>query len=288
LIDNDLRARIERLLGGHHNVHDLDRLFLALRERAHERECFRELGDFVAHREERQKGLVTQTGRDLFTSIDVWSLGLRGQKPSINDITRAAWANFRLASESQLKEGCGLQRGTVKGRLKSGLSKLERGQGLAEQEIKVISYLGNRFIWKPAFTDEQLFNEFREVLLLNSIIVKADIQALDGIRTFLALYAISCMHGSAVLLENGKRAELLAGFSNQERRLEVKMQIGFDDAPKPIMAPICLFLTALQPEDHCDDELLELGDKRRLPFAWSEPVEVRSDGRLALVKRDHS
>ena len=126
----------------------------------------------------------------------------------------------------------------MKGRLKSGLSKLERGEVLAPQEIKVINYLGNRFIWKPAFTDEQLFDEFRDVLLLNSIIVKADIQALDGIKTFLTLYAISCMHGSAVVLENGTRAELLAGFFNRERCLEVKMQIGFDDAPKPLTAPI--------------------------------------------------
>jgi hypothetical protein len=283
LIDDDLRARVQRLLAGSHQVHDLDRVFLALRDRAHERESFREMGDFVAHRDERQKGLVTQTGRDVFTSIDVWSLGLRGRKPSTEDIVRAAWANFRLASDSQLKAGCGLQRGTVKGRLKSGLSKLERGEALAEQEIKVINYLGNRFIWKPAFTDEQLFDEFRDVLLLNSIIVKADIQALDGIKTFLTLYAISCMHGSAIVLENGTRAELLAGFFNEKRCLEVKMQIVFDDAPKPMMAPICLFLTSLQPENHCEAKLLELGSKGRPPFAWSEPVEVRSDGRLALM-----
>jgi hypothetical protein len=272
------------LLAGSHQVHDLDRVFLALRDRAHERESFREIGDFVAHRDERQKGLVTQTGRDVFTSIDVWSLRLRGRKPSPQDIVRAAWANFRLASDSQLKVGCGLQRGTVKGRLKSGLSKLEHGEVLAGQEIKVIDYLGNRFIWKPAFTDKQLFNEFRDVLLLNSIIVKADIPALEGIKTFLTLYAISCMHGSAVVLENGTRAELLAGFFNQKRCLEVKMQIGFDDAPKPISAPICLFLTSLQPENHCEAKLLELEGNGQPLFAWSEPVEVGPDGRLALVR----
>jgi hypothetical protein len=284
LIDEDLRGRVRRLLAGSHKVNDLDRLFLALRDRSHKRESVREIGDFVAHRDERQKGLVTQTGRDVFTSIDVWSLRLRGRKPSTQDIARAAWANFRLASDNQLKVGCGLQRGTVKGRLKSGLSKLERGETLAAQEIKVIDYLGDRFIWKPAFTDEQLFTEFRDVLLLNSIIVNSDILALDGIKTFLTLYAISCMHGSAVVLENGTRAELLAGFFNQKRCLEVKMQIGFDDAPKPIMAPICLFLTSLQPEDHCEAKLLELGIKGQPPFAWSEPLEVGSDGRLGLVR----
>jgi len=37
--------------------------------------------------------------------------------------------------------GCGLQSGTVKGRLKSGFSKLKRGEVLAGQEMKVIDYL---------------------------------------------------------------------------------------------------------------------------------------------------
>lgn len=284
LIDEDLRGRVRRLLTGPHQVHDLDRVFLALRDRAHGRESVREIGDFVAHREERQKGIVTQTGRDIFTSIDVWSLSFRGQKPSLGDIVRAAWANFRLASNSQLELGCGLRRSTVQGRLKSGLSKLERGQALAKQEIRVVKYLGNRFVWKPAFTDEQLFTEFRDVLSLNSIIVDADIPALGGIKTFLTLYAICCMHGSAVLLENGIRAELLAGFFNQKRCLEVKMQVRFDDGPKPIMVPICLFLTSLQPEDHCEAQLLELGINGQPLLGWSEPVEVGIDGRLHLVR----
>jgi len=284
LIDDDLRGRVQRLLAGSHQVHDLDRLFLALRDRAHNRESVREIGDFVAHRAERQKGLVTQTGRDVFTSIDVWSLSFRGQKTSLEDIARAAWANFRLAPDNQLEAGCGFQRGTIKGRLKSGLPKLERGEALSAQELKIIEYLGNHFIWKPAFTDEQLFAEFRDVLSLNSILVDADIPALAGIKTFLTLYAICCMHGSAIVLENGIRAELRAGFFNRERRLEVKMQIRFDDAPKPIMAPVCLFLTSLQPEDYCEAQLLDSGTYGQPPFAWSEPVEVGIDGRLRLVR----
>jgi hypothetical protein len=57
------------LLSGRHLVHDLDRLFLAQRDRGHERESFREIGDFVAHRDERQKGLVTQTCRDVSRAL---------------------------------------------------------------------------------------------------------------------------------------------------------------------------------------------------------------------------
>jgi hypothetical protein len=108
MIDDDLRLRAGRLLTGQHRVEDLDRLFLGQRDRHHGKESFREIGDFVAHRAERQKGLVTQVARDVFTSVSIWSLGFRDKKPSKSDIVRAAQANYRLALDQQLKNGCGL------------------------------------------------------------------------------------------------------------------------------------------------------------------------------------
>ena len=47
---------------------DLTRLFLYARDRCDGRECVREIGDFVAHHNERFKGLVTRTSRDWFLS----------------------------------------------------------------------------------------------------------------------------------------------------------------------------------------------------------------------------
>ena len=202
---------------------------------------------------------------------------MRGLFPSRADIVRAAWANLRLASNAELKDGCGLRRGAVKKRFERILPRFERGDALSNKELALVRFLGNRFIWKPAFTDEELFVEFRDVLLLNAIISKVESAALTGAKTFLALYAISRMHGTAIVLEDGTRADLRAGFDNRERRLEVKLQIGFKEGPKPILAPICMFLTSLQPENCCASELLELGSDWQSD-AWIHPIEVRSDG----------
>lgn len=283
MIDNDLRLRAKRLLSGVHRAEDLDRLFLDQRDRHHGKSCFREIGDFVAHRQERQKGLVTQVAGDVFTSVRVWSLGLRKKTASRADIAQAAWANFRLASDLQLKQGCGLRRAIAKRRLESGVPKFEAGQILSDQEADVISYLGNRFIWKPAFTDDQLFKEFGHVLLQNSIIERHETATLDEARAFLTLYAISRMHGSQITLGDGMKGEVLAGFANRERRLEVKVMITFLDAPKPITAPICMFLSSLQPEAHCEPALLDKGNIG-LPNAWDEPIEVGDTGKLMLIR----
>ena len=81
----------------------MDRLFLGQRERVWGRTAFRDIGDFVAHRDTCEKGVVTQVGKDVFTSVDVWSLQMRGREPSWADIARAAGANLRLASDEQIR-----------------------------------------------------------------------------------------------------------------------------------------------------------------------------------------
>lgn len=95
MLHDDLRIRARRLATGRHRVEDLDRLFLGLRDRDSGRMSVREIGDFVAHRGERQKGPVTQTARDAFTSIDVWSFPMRGRIPSRSTTT----TNSRLLAE---------------------------------------------------------------------------------------------------------------------------------------------------------------------------------------------
>lgn len=283
LADDDLRARARRLTSGDFRTGDLDRLFLGQRARAHGRACFREIGDFVAHRDTREKGVVTDVGRDVFTSVDVWSMDLRGLKPSAADLARAANANLRLASDKQLQEGCGCRRAVAGNRSRSALSKLERGEGPTEAELRVLRYLGNRFIWKPAFTSNQLFTEFREVLTRNGIIASDDAPRLDGAKAFLSLYALAVMHGSSLLLKDNHRARLFAGYANPERRLEVKVEITFTELDKPLTAPICLFLTDLAPEGHCHPDLIAPGRQVRVDH-WPMPIEVGADGRLSPVQ----
>lgn len=282
MLDEDLKHRARRLIAGDFRSGDLDRLFLGQRDRAWGRACFREVGDFVAHRDTREKGLITQVGRDVFTSVDVWSLKMRGREPSWTDIARAAEADLRLASDEQIRSGCGCQRGAAKKRIQSALTKIDRQETPTEPEIRALEYLGNRFIWKPAFTSNQLFTEFRDVLILNGIIGKADAPALENAKAFISLHALAVMHGSAIVLDGGGKARLLAGFANRGRLLEVKVEIVFNELGKPLMAPVCLFLTDLSPEEHCEPELTTMADPVLLNH-WDFPIDVGAANRLVRL-----
>lgn len=285
MIDDDLRFRAKRFLGGRRRVEDLDRFYLDLRERTHGRASFREIGDFVAHRGERNRGPVTQVARDVITSVTVWSLGFRGKKATYPELVQAAWANFRLATDAQLKDRCGLERPAVKAILDRVLPGLESGtpiKNLGDDELRVLLYLGNHFIWKPAFTDDEVVRDFCDVLTLNKIISEDDRPAILAERGFICLYALIRMHGTAIALKDGTNAPLLAGYANKHGILEVKVQIEFNDGPKPISAPVCMFATTLRPEDHCDASLLAMPDDY-LARIWRTPLEIGDDDKLRRV-----
>jgi hypothetical protein len=276
MLDDDLSLRVRRLLSGQHRIDDLDRLYLGQRQRSGNRPAFREIGDFVAHRDGRDKGLLTQTARDVFVSFDVWSLGLRRLEPSRDDIVRAAEANLRLASDEQLKAGCGVGRQTVRKRLAAVIEKTGRGERLKASEIQTLQYLGNHFIWKPAFTGHQLFEEFAAVLRVNGLIGDADAAALEGAKAFILLHALAVMHGSAIVLDSGGRARLFAGYANKDRWLEVKVELTMPGFDKPVWAPIAMFYTDLRPEEHCHPDLV-LGEDPIMIDHWDFPLDVAQD-----------
>ncbi len=283
MIDNDLRQRARRLLAGENRTEDLDRIFLGLRARVSGSPCFREVGDFVAHRDQRDRGLLTEIGRHVFTSIDVWSLPLRGRQPTLADVERAAKANLFLVSDEQLRAGCRCARQTANNKMSKALRKLSQGHDLKDSERRVLEYLGNRFVWKPAFTSDRLHAEFIDALLRHDIVDSSERDQLEGCRKFLSLYTVALMHGGLIEFENGSTARLYAGFANRDTLLEVKVEIRFDELEKPIFAPVCLFLTDLQPEGNCDPELVERAGEVLVFNSWNSPIEVGRHGRLCLL-----
>jgi len=67
--DQTVRRRVERLLQGERRPDDLTRIFMHMRDRSDGRESVQEIGDFVAHQNDRIKGLVTRSSRRRFKEL---------------------------------------------------------------------------------------------------------------------------------------------------------------------------------------------------------------------------
>ena len=281
-IDPEQRIRAQRLLAGRPRADDLDQLYLNQRDQAHDRTSFREIGDFVAHRGERSKGPVTQQVRDVLTSFQVWSLGLRGQRPTLDDFRSAGAANLRLLTDEEVEGGTGLRRAAARTKLEKAFRRLEAGRQPSVHDRRVLNFLANQFVWRPAFTDEDLVRDFADVLVLNGLLAEEDRERAAGLKRILAIHAVTRMHGTGIVLEDGSVAALHAGFANRDRRLEVKADLSLTDWAKPVHAPVWMFLNSLTPEGNCDPVLV--GDHAAVIWdAWTEPLEVDLDGTLVAV-----
>lgn len=284
MFDDDLRIRARRLIAGDFRQDDLSHLYLGLRDRHQGRRTFREIGDFVAHRQQRDQGVLQGIAKDIFTCFSVWASGMSGTMPVLDDMIRCAQANLRLATDKQIKESCKCRRDVAAKRLKRAIQTLRSGQPIRDAGDDLVwRSLRSRWIWRPAFSADTLFADFTDVLRRNAILDKAGVQSIGIAKDFVALHAVKIMHGSQVKLESGKVAGLYAGCANTERLIEVKIDLTYDGFAKPVMAPTCLFLTGLKGPDHCAGDLPVPGDAADFK-AWSMPLDVTADLKLDRLR----
>lgn len=277
MLDADLRQRVRRLARGDRRVEDLDRIYLGLRDRSRGHPTVREIGDFVAHRRERDKGALTGRVRDIFVSLESWAKMQFGEVPTIAAARKTAESNLRIATNAQLKARLGLRRPVVRSALEEGLRKLELGVDATPREQRVVNYLAGAFIWNQHFSDADALRELGDALVGSKLLEPSDRAGLSNSGFFLSLYILTLMHGAAIRLENGGEAHLIAGCSNDERRLEIKAQLVIESLPKPVIAPVCVFWTSLVADEWCEPQLLSLGT------VWTEPLEIAPEGKLRLL-----
>lgn len=153
----------------------------------------------------------------------------------------------------------------------------DKFEKVTDREKTVFNYLAGAFIWNPAFTDKSLAEDLIVVLSKLSIYSPSDREAFDLQRPFIALYILSLMHGSTIVLSDEAKVLLSAGFDNEQQRLEVKARLNILGLRKQITTNFCVFWTSLLAEDHCGPELLSE------PERWSNPIEIDPDGKLASL-----
>jgi len=276
---DSLKARMSRLLSGDFPADDITKLYAGLRAASYGCMSFREIADFAAHPDLREKGPVTQVVRDLITTFTpLLDRALGSQNPPIEKLLDRVVSNFRMATDEQLFRICGLSRSATKKIVDVGLAKMRKGEGelLTSVEGTVLSGLGDRLIWNPVFRGDEIFADFRTVMLKNKILEQRDASKLDAARDLILLHAIVTMHGTAYVLENGMRGELQAGIENKTGHLEVTAAISFKDFSNPVNMNPCVVWTGLDSQLHCEPALAaRLG-------RWNFPVEIRG-GRLEAI-----
>ncbi|WP_432343909.1 hypothetical protein WMC41_13520 [Shinella yambaruensis] len=275
--NTDIKRRVDRIARGTGRHEDFVNIFLFFRTHHCGRLSVRDVGDFIAHREERGRGEVTDRARDMLLSCRHWLLTENGITPSLEDIKEAVQATLRVATEKQIKDAVGLDKGQAKAALKTALSKAEDGGVLKDKERRVLNYLGRTFIWNVAYTDVSLMEDLVHVLKFHDYLDDADAIRFREARTFLALYVIATLHGTPLTMKT-EAVTLRATFRQETKQLGLKAELPVANLGKPISASVFLFSTELAAAEHCDPSLLDTANWTGLP------LEVSSEGKLAVIE----
>jgi hypothetical protein len=222
LLDQGLRCRVLTMLAGAAGSSDFQALFQGLRFRSRGRRRFRDVADFIAHPDVRDRGAVAELVRDVFTSARVFTMIAAGQTPSAEEARVAGHANLRLATDADVAAQCATRRKAAGAAIDRAAAMLDRGLLPTDRDAFVFNSYCNRLKWHPAFHDRELFEEFAAVLRDNKLLDASEMETLERHADRLALFVIAQLHGVEVELATGETIALQAGFFNRERRLEVK------------------------------------------------------------------
>jgi hypothetical protein len=287
--DRKSRARVERLLRGEFCSDDLTNLFLYARNRCDGRESVAEIGHFVAHPDERDRGIVTRATQEWFITaryhFSKYNLPLNSPKnvlklpPVAQDFFRIAVSRIDPKSFRKITDKTGWPRQEADRFMSKLAGRLTRNpdgtwalpKKLADKELLLYTWLTRVIVSKPAFEADRLCDDFLATLKSNSPISKDEIRTHgDTLRTLVQLYAVTVMHNCPVQVGDGTNVQLIAGH-DKGNKIHVSAPIPVDK-PQFMISP--MFLTNLDSASHCHPTLLTMN------FWGDFEIELGRDQRL--------
>lgn len=259
-------------MGGMREIDDVAKLYFGKRQASYGRASFRELADFAAHPDLRNRGPVTDRIRDMRTTFKPLFDRAMTDVVSLADVFARAESNFRMATDEQIARlSGGRRRKEVQLVLTAALEKMRSPAALplTEDEQGIVISFGDRLIWNPALLGQQIFDDFKFVMVRNGLLKAGESERLEPLRSLVILHAISVMHGVAFDLGDGMTGELQAGFDNRLGCLEVTANLSLSGYRKAVTMKVGLLWTDLQGRDHVSMDLVDH------PGPWEFAIEVR-------------
>jgi hypothetical protein len=287
--DPKSRARVVRLLTGEFRPDDLTGLFLYARDHCDGRE---DIGAFVAHHHERDRGIITRSTRDWFAvaRFHMSRFTPDGPKDFKADKMPPATKEYlsiivnRLDAHA-LKEETGLSRaeayrtiqGVVPRMVKNSDGTWSLPLPLTKKELDLIQFAVTMMVVRPAFESKQLIDDFFATLKSNGLITKEEIRERGSdLSVLVQLYAVSAMHNCTVQIGDGSQTKLKAVAERDEIAVLADVHGAAPAYPGAIITT-AMFSAKLDPIRYCHPELLATRP-------WDMEIEVTPERILAPLR----
>lgn len=282
---DEIRRRVDRLLAGEKNTRDLDSLFVWLRTRSFGNKAVADLGDFVAHSDERDKGITHRGVQRFFDQADFkmpFPDGVVRPSVTVAQLTASVWGAFESYGPQRIKSKFHLGQSNARKELTIALATVTAADGkkisisrpLTPIQAHLLQHFSSLIVPQVAFDEKELSSQLMTSLAKNHL-TDGYRDAPQEMREFVSLYVIEKMHFTNIVLSDGRRIHLEAGITELEGsdRLSVRAvgPVG------PFNLALIIYLTTLDPREHCDAVLLP---GERLESCWNFPLEIGPTGKL--------
>jgi hypothetical protein len=235
-------------------------------------------GHFIAHHNERDRGIVTRATRDWFATA-------RFHMFRFNDSARELDAERMPTATPEylrIRRGMG-SKGKREWQVLSDLADrlLPNPDGtwrlpaLTHTEASLLQIVCSVLVSKPAFDADRLCSDFIATLKSNGLITKEELVShKESLSVLVKLYAISVMHNCVVLVGDGTKSQLRARAEPKSDTISVFAGVpDTTDSGKLTLASPMFYINA-NPADHCHPDLLNESD-------WSFEIELDEDRKRA-------
>lgn len=177
---------INKVQIGSFDENDVDKLFMSLREFSNGYRVFREIADFVAHNDTRNKGSTNETLERTYLSFKYYIEYIYYNKPLVIDRPFPTWIkkfiNYQIdsADKEKLRTIYNVNKKTLKNRVNKGFKDNKNGKSilinnkLSHQTLLAIGFVMNFIHLKIVYTQDELIKETIEVIKKNDLDLNID------------------------------------------------------------------------------------------------------------------
>jgi hypothetical protein len=288
--DAKSRARVERFVRGEFRPDDFTELFLFARDHCDHRVTVKDIGDFVAHHFERDRGIITNATREWFTVARFCVPLFTGKFFDPHRMPPVTKDYFEIAvnriDKKTIRDKTGLHRLNAYRIMQGITARLNQNldgtwslpSDLSTIEGKLIQCVSSTMVVRPAFDANRLCNDFISTLKSNGLITKEEISKRgEDLRTIVQLYAVSRMHNRFVQIGDGTSTQLKAKPQLKGKSIVVNAEVPNTFSSPRVLIATSMFTANLDPAIHCHEDLIALRD-------WNLEIELAPDKRLSPLR----
>ncbi|RVO95009.1 hypothetical protein [Sinorhizobium meliloti] len=292
--DPKSRLRVERLLRGDFRPDDLTGLFLYARDHCDGREPVAEIGHFVAHHHERNRGLITRATREwcAVARFHLYQFGPDGKSGfDARRMPPATRDYFKIAAKrlgpKVIMRDTKLRQAEAHAMMQTLADRLTQNadgtwalpEPSSQTELDLLKCICSYLVVQPAFDGDRLFDDFIATLKSNALITKEEIREnSESLKVLVQLYAVAAMHNCIVQLDEVSTVRLRGTAEHRKIEVNAPISVYFPGWDRELVNACAIFcIPDIDSAAYCHPDLLANKD-------WDFELEVGPDRRLSPLR----